>query len=453
MGKEKLQIFISYAREDEALARKLYQDLAKKGLNPWLDKENILPGQNWRIAIRKALKESDYIILLLSQKSLSKKGYVQEEQKMALELLDECPPDAILVIPVRLDPCEPVDERIQNRSWVDLFPEYETGFKQILKVFDSELPDELFIGRENYIKKLLDNTGSHFLFGARRMGKTSLFKYMESIYWTKQIPAFYLSIQGYQEAEKIKRKIRLCFKRRQFYDDESLFEKNNFFDFLEELDVMLSQSIVFLIDETEQIIKIEKREPGFIDKFRNCVESLNKICFILTASPHFKKLIAEMPCSCSTFLSAFKTIDILTPMERTEIIELIQKLMPVITPAEIEQILQFTHFHPFLAKIFINKLKKNGKLNPINREAARDAYVSNALDGIMPNYFEGLNSDDQNIVIQIFLRQFQFSEKYQTKLLELAKYGYLKYENDQYHISNWFFEHWLKNEYENKIEK
>jgi hypothetical protein len=40
------QVFISYAREDIRAAKRLYEDLKNAGLRPWLDKTNILGGQN-----------------------------------------------------------------------------------------------------------------------------------------------------------------------------------------------------------------------------------------------------------------------------------------------------------------------------------------------------------------------------------------------------------------------
>jgi len=55
-------VFISYAKEDSDAARRIYNDLRVAGLNPWLDKESLLPGQNWEIEIRKAIKSSRYFI-------------------------------------------------------------------------------------------------------------------------------------------------------------------------------------------------------------------------------------------------------------------------------------------------------------------------------------------------------------------------------------------------------
>ena len=76
-----LQIFISYAREDVEAARKLYRDLKNAELNPWLDEEVLLPGQNWKSAIKKAIKESRFFIALLSSNSVKKGGFrnFQEE--------------------------------------------------------------------------------------------------------------------------------------------------------------------------------------------------------------------------------------------------------------------------------------------------------------------------------------------------------------------------------------
>lgn len=92
VSNDKLQrVFISYAREDEKAARRLYNDLKSRGLNPWLDKESLLPGQNWENEIRKAIKKSRYFIPLFSSTSVEKRGYIQKEFKYALDVLDEFP--------------------------------------------------------------------------------------------------------------------------------------------------------------------------------------------------------------------------------------------------------------------------------------------------------------------------------------------------------------------------
>jgi hypothetical protein len=132
------RIFISYGREDLKTAKRLYNDLKGVGLNPWIDDVDLKPGQNWRQTINRAIKESRYLLTLLSSESLSKRGYVQKELKTALAVLEEFPPDDIFVIPVRIDECKPVDEQLEGLHWVDLFPSYNDGLERILRVFQSE---------------------------------------------------------------------------------------------------------------------------------------------------------------------------------------------------------------------------------------------------------------------------------------------------------------------------
>ena len=68
-----------------------------------MDKMDLLPGVYWDDEIRKALKTSQFIIIFFSKFSVSKRGYVQREFKLALNVLEEIPKNQIFVIPVRLD--------------------------------------------------------------------------------------------------------------------------------------------------------------------------------------------------------------------------------------------------------------------------------------------------------------------------------------------------------------
>lgn len=128
------KVFISYAREDQEVAERIYRDLSKSGVQVWIDSHSLLPGQNWKLEIEKAIQESNYFLALLSSNSLSKRGYVQKELRKALNVLDEFPDTEIFLIPVRLDNCEPSHPRLAHIHRVDLFPLYEDGFSKILKV-------------------------------------------------------------------------------------------------------------------------------------------------------------------------------------------------------------------------------------------------------------------------------------------------------------------------------
>lgn len=127
------RIFLSYAHEDVASARRLFDDLRGVGLNVWFDNESLLPGQKWKVAIEWAISNSRFFLALLSENSVNKTGYVQKEVKSALEVLDEYPDQAIFIIPVRLDTCNTLDSKLRDLHWVDMFPRWEVGLERILK--------------------------------------------------------------------------------------------------------------------------------------------------------------------------------------------------------------------------------------------------------------------------------------------------------------------------------
>ena len=125
--------FISYAREDRAAAKRLYKDLKAIGADPWLDEEDLLPGQTWDLEINQAIKHCSHFIALISGNSVNKRGYVQKELRKALDILDEYSPGEIFVIPARLDDSEPSHEKLSKLHWVDLFPSWEMGVEKIAK--------------------------------------------------------------------------------------------------------------------------------------------------------------------------------------------------------------------------------------------------------------------------------------------------------------------------------
>jgi TIR domain len=130
----KVRVFISYAREDRESAERLYKYLDTiPGVLPWLDIRALLPGDNWARAIGEALKESRLVILVLSNKSVSKAGYVQHEVRDALELFKRRPPDERFLIPARIEFCLPKFEELGRLHWLDLFADWDSGLATLRK--------------------------------------------------------------------------------------------------------------------------------------------------------------------------------------------------------------------------------------------------------------------------------------------------------------------------------
>lgn len=101
-----LKVFISYAKEDRAQALTYFERLSEEGFSPWIDTKKLLPGQNWEAEIERAFSDANVVILLLSQNSVSKRGFVQREANDAIERLRYKQPTDIYVIPLLLDQCE-----------------------------------------------------------------------------------------------------------------------------------------------------------------------------------------------------------------------------------------------------------------------------------------------------------------------------------------------------------
>lgn len=124
-----LRIFLLHARSDGEIVARLYNRLVKAGANVWLDKKNLLPGQDWQSEIRLAIHGSDIVIVCLSKKFNKQGGYRHEEVRIALEKANLLPEGAIFIVPVRLEKCE-TPEPLLRWQRVDLF---ETGgFKKLL---------------------------------------------------------------------------------------------------------------------------------------------------------------------------------------------------------------------------------------------------------------------------------------------------------------------------------
>lgn len=125
-----LKIFLCHSSGDKAAVRKLYKRLNVENFNPWLDEEDLLPGQEWQIEIPKEVKKSDIVIVCLSRSSINKEGYIQKEIKYALDAADEKPEGTIFIIPLKLEECN-VPDRLSRWHWVNLYE--DNGFEKLMR--------------------------------------------------------------------------------------------------------------------------------------------------------------------------------------------------------------------------------------------------------------------------------------------------------------------------------
>lgn len=127
------EVFISYAREDRDRAEELYRNLRSEGFDAWIDSHDLLPGAHWKSEIRRIVRAAQYMVILLSERSMTKRGFFHSEIRDALDVVRDLPENEIFLIPARLEPCEPSHEDLRDLNRVDLFPDWDHGVAKIAK--------------------------------------------------------------------------------------------------------------------------------------------------------------------------------------------------------------------------------------------------------------------------------------------------------------------------------
>jgi TIR domain/LGFP repeat len=72
------QVFISYSRKDLTFAEQLASDLRTAGFEVWYDFSRLEGGQRWRIEIQNAIKNSQFVIIILSPDSVESEWVERE---------------------------------------------------------------------------------------------------------------------------------------------------------------------------------------------------------------------------------------------------------------------------------------------------------------------------------------------------------------------------------------
>jgi WD40 repeat protein len=128
-------LFVSYAREDQLLVRRLVDALAARGKEAWVDWEGIEPSDRWLESIREAIDEADAVVVVLSP------DYVRS-QVCAAELDHAAQLNKRLIPVVAADvPNEGVPETIAGLNWIFLRPEddFVAGADLLVHALETDL--------------------------------------------------------------------------------------------------------------------------------------------------------------------------------------------------------------------------------------------------------------------------------------------------------------------------
>jgi formylglycine-generating enzyme required for sulfatase activity len=119
------QVFISYSRKDISFINRLAADLKNAGLDVWYDVSRIAGGARWRSEIENALRNSQYVIVVLSPDSIVSE-WVEREFLFSSNLRRK-------IIPIMYRACE-VPLNYVDLNYIDVQGEnYRRNFDDLLK--------------------------------------------------------------------------------------------------------------------------------------------------------------------------------------------------------------------------------------------------------------------------------------------------------------------------------
>lgn len=125
-----LRLYISHASEDQARVNQLRDELKAKEIQVFLC-EDLPAGSDWQKAMDRELKYTDVFVYCLSSASVARSGHYHDELKAARARYRTEGEQAILIVPLRLEPC-PIPAEVKDLMAMDLFP--ADGLKRFLEL-------------------------------------------------------------------------------------------------------------------------------------------------------------------------------------------------------------------------------------------------------------------------------------------------------------------------------
>jgi|GEM_PF-1180300 len=116
-------VFISYSRRDEDAVQRIKKSLTRRGIDVWIDKDDIGTGSRWDMQIQEGIQKSDKILIMLSKASIVSQN-VSDEWGYALEKGKH-------IIPVLLEDCD-VPMRIASLQRIEFVEDYDKAMEKLV---------------------------------------------------------------------------------------------------------------------------------------------------------------------------------------------------------------------------------------------------------------------------------------------------------------------------------
>lgn len=130
----KPKAFLSHTSADKQIARRLALELAKAGVDVWLDEWAIRVGESISRQIDDALRDCRYLILLLSPAAVQSK-WVEKEWRAAF--WREAESGNVVILPVVATKCE-IPPLLSDKKYADLSKSFGDGVRELVKCFGAD---------------------------------------------------------------------------------------------------------------------------------------------------------------------------------------------------------------------------------------------------------------------------------------------------------------------------
>lgn len=121
------KIFLSHSSSDKIFVRGLAIDLKHLGHNIWLDEWNILAGESIPTKIAEGLDQSDFVVLVLSRKSVESRWVETEWQS---KYWDEIERSHVLVLPLMIESCT-VPTLLKTKKYINFQNDYTEALESL----------------------------------------------------------------------------------------------------------------------------------------------------------------------------------------------------------------------------------------------------------------------------------------------------------------------------------
>lgn len=122
-----IKIYLIYSRIDTEVTRKIHSGLQKTGFLPWMSGDDVLPGEDWKSAISKAMSNSDIFVSVLSQSWV-----LDSNPTIELDNALSRSKETKLIIPVLLERGVTVPAKLKNLRSIDFSSDFDRGLYQLV---------------------------------------------------------------------------------------------------------------------------------------------------------------------------------------------------------------------------------------------------------------------------------------------------------------------------------